>query len=253
MKMKKGKKLGKILLAVFVVLLVGAFSFCAWLYTHGLLAGAHNNSALEQNQIKVACVGDSVTYGMNMPNWSKNAYPFVLREMLGSDYCVQNFGFSGRTVSTLGNKPYTNEDIYRQSLEFKPDIVVLQIGSNDSKSYNWKGKENFSKDYEALLESYESLESKPVIFVCTPPPAFAVNGKVKYDIEPQTITDEIAPAIRAIAKKHDLCVIDLEELFDSKPELFLDGLHPNPEGAKLFANTVFEQIKKLKIIPSSAE
>lgn len=234
------KKIISILLALIIVF--GAA--CFYLWNNGQFKPAHGYVEPKENQIRVACVGDSVTYGMTMKGWRKNAYPFVLRQMLGDNYCVENYGFSGRTVMLSGDRPYMNEKLYKKSLEFKPDIVILQIGSNDSKSYNWKGSDEFKRDYEALLESYISLSSKPRVIVCTPPPAFEYNGKVKYDIEAVTISEKIVPAVREIADKYNLETIDLMSLFDGCAGLFNDGLHPNEEGALEIAKSVYDLIKK---------
>lgn len=234
------KKFILILCAVIII----AGGVCFYLWNNGQFKPAHGYIEPKDNQIRVACVGDSVTYGMTMKNWSKNAYPFVLRQMLGENYCTENFGFSGRTVMLSGDRPYMKEKLYEQSLDFNPDIVILQIGSNDSKSYNWKGVDEFKADYEKLLESYISLESKPRVIVCTPPPAFEYKGKVKYDIEAQTISEEIAPTVLEIAEKYNLEVINLMSVFDSCPGLFNDGLHPNEEGALEFAKEVYNLIGK---------
>ena len=43
-----------------------------------------------KDTIKVACVGDSVTYGYGISNWPKNNYPFILESFLGDEYTVNN-------------------------------------------------------------------------------------------------------------------------------------------------------------------
>ncbi|NLX80482.1 MAG: sialate O-acetylesterase, partial [Proteiniphilum sp.] len=48
--------------------------------------------------IKVACVGNSITFGYLVENREKNAYPYQLQTMLGSEYEVGNFGLSGATL-----------------------------------------------------------------------------------------------------------------------------------------------------------
>lgn len=241
MKTKKNKI--RVICIVAALLVVSCIAFVSFLYTHGMFNPAHRFQQPLDGQIRVACVGDSVTYGMNMKNWSANAYPFVLRELLGEKYCVNNYGFSGRTVGKSGDRPYTDEKLFQKSLDFKPDIVIIQIGSNDSKAFNWKSAESFQADFEELVKSYVNLDSKPQVFICTPPPAFAVNGKVGHHIEADTIKNEIAPAIREAAANLDVPLIDLHEIFDGKPEMFFDGLHLNPEGGKIFAETVFNEIK----------
>lgn len=236
------KKIFSILAAALVLT---ACAVCIYLYDNGLFKPSHKLTQPGENQIRVACVGDSVTYGMTMKHWGKNAYPFVLGEMLGDMFCTENFGFSGRTVMTSGDRPYVNEKLYSKTLEFEPQVVILQIGSNDSKSYNWKGVDGFVKDYETLLESYINLSSKPTVYICTPPPAFEKDGKVRYDIEKDVIADEIVPAVRKIAESYGIEIIDLYDMFDGRPELFNDGLHPNEEGASMIAQAVYEKLKVL--------
>lgn len=132
------KRLVKILGIVFgSILLVGVVVFIL-LYNLGL-SGMRKNDEAKEGQIKVACVGDSVTYGHGITNWSKNNYPAQLGELLGEGYCVLNFGVSGTTVQESGDKPYTSYDVYKDSLSFDADILVFMIGSNDSKPQNWKG------------------------------------------------------------------------------------------------------------------
>jgi len=41
-----------------------------------------------QDKIKVACVGDSITYGLGVSSWPENNYPVVLENLLGTEYHV---------------------------------------------------------------------------------------------------------------------------------------------------------------------
>lgn len=61
----------------------------------------------KEGQIKVACIGDSITYGSY--HLTKRNYPAVLSKMLGDGYCVNNFGFSGRTAMKDGDMPYVKD------------------------------------------------------------------------------------------------------------------------------------------------
>ena len=45
-----------------------------------------------QDKIKVACVGNSITYGSGVADREVNAYPVKLQGMLGDKYEVGNFG-----------------------------------------------------------------------------------------------------------------------------------------------------------------
>lgn len=240
------KKILIIPIIIAVVIIISACATVSYLYSNGLFKPAHNFTKAKDNQIKVACVGDSVTYGMKMKNWPKNAYPFVLRNMLGATYSVQNFGFSGRTVMLSADRPYMNEKLYNKSLQFNPDIVILQIGSNDSKSENWTNVQEFKRDYITLLESYMKLSSNPKIFICTPPPAFPYGDEILYDINAQIIENEICTAIKDVAGKYGIEIIDLQDIFANKAELFADGLHPNIDGGKLLAESVYSKISSIE-------
>jgi len=223
-------------------LLIGA-AVCLILANKGLLSAYHPQAQAKEGQMKIACVGDSITYGFGIDGWKRKNYPAQLQTMLGEGFCVKNYGYSGRTAQSTGDRPYINEKLYAQSKAFQPNIVIFMLGSNDSKAYNWN-KENFVKEYKALVESYVNLESKPTVYLMAPPPVFAVDGKVKYDIEQKTIANEIVPLTKEIAEELQLECIDLYEIFKGKENLFSDGCHPNAAGAKIIADTVRMQISK---------
>ena len=73
---------------------------------------AHSASAA-----KVACVGDSITYGHGL-NQSTESYPVVLAARLGAGHTVQNFGVSGTTLLKNGDHPYWDEANYTASGAF---------------------------------------------------------------------------------------------------------------------------------------
>src|SRR5690606_25963367 len=81
--------------------------------------------------IKIACVGNSITYGSGIVDREHNAYPAQLRAMLGEGYEVRNFGVGGATLLNKGDKPYRKTEAYADALRFKPDIVFIKLGTND--------------------------------------------------------------------------------------------------------------------------
>ena len=239
---KDEKKKKPFIICSIIAVLIIAGSVFSYMYYNGLYNYAWRYVQPKDNQIRVACVGDSVTFGMNMKKWYENAYPFQLREMVSDDYCIENFGYSGRTVMKSCDRPYVRYKLYKKSKNYLPDIVIFQMGSNDSKSYNWTNKEDFKNEYRELLESYISLPSHPRVIVCTPPPAFEHNGRVIFKINADVIENEIAPAVREIAEEYNLEIIDLIEMFYDHSELFRDGLHPVKEGAAMIAEEVYKRI-----------
>ena len=65
---------------------------------------------LMAQRVKVACVGNSVTYGYGLPDRDSTAYPVQLQRMLGDGYEVGNFGKSGATLLRHGHRPDTEQE-----------------------------------------------------------------------------------------------------------------------------------------------
>lgn len=200
-----------------------------------------------KKEVKIACVGDSLTYGMGVEDREENCYPMVLQNMLGTDsYTIGNFGVNGATLQKEGNQPYWEEKRYEQSVFFEPDIVVLMLGTNDTKEENWKGSEAFRKDYEALIEEYEKLDTKPTVILLTPPVLYQ-SSEMITDVRASSdsIVSEEAQVILEIGNEKELSVINLYELTGNHPEWYnTDGVHLNAEGAAAMADEVARGIKK---------
>ena len=248
----KHKKTVKILCVILAALLAVSGITLAVLADSGRLNGYHPLKKPGEGQIRVACVGDSVTYGFGIPHFRTNSYPAALQKLLGDAYCVNNYGYSGRTASLLGDRPYRLETLCTESRAFAPDIVVILLGANDSKAFNWGTEiggehaypEIFEKDLKELVTVYQQLPSNPKVYVATPLPAYADgSGKVRYDIQPDVISDEILPIVKRVAAETNAELIDLYPVFEGRTELYSDGLHPTAEGAALLARTVYDAIK----------
>jgi acyl-CoA thioesterase-1 len=185
---------------------------------------------------KVACVGDSITHGGGVT--SKTSYPAQLGAALGEHWRVENFGVSGATLMKRGDKPYWEQDRYQAALAFKPDVVVIKLGTNDSKAWNWEHKADYVRNYVELIQSFQKLESKPVVWIAYPVPAY--SGA--WGISGAVIENEIKPLIDEVAKQTNVKIIDLFSALSGKKELFPDGIHPDAGGAKLIAETVASAI-----------
>ncbi len=197
-----------------------------------------------KDQIKVACVGDSITYGALIPNWFRYNYPHRMQKMAGKKYCIRNFGMSDRTGMYTGNHPYCKELRYKRSLKFQPDIVFLMFGTNDSKPVNWSGKEEFYKQYKELVDSYRNLASKPKVILLQPPVPYHMNGETgdiySFDIQ-DSIIREIGSEIRKIAKELRIDTVNMYEFTLNHKEWYLpDGIHPNAVGAEEIARYLWK-------------
>lgn len=189
----------------------------------------------------IACVGDSITFGAGVARTRKTeSYPAYLQALAGEEYQVLNYGFSGRTLLSDGDNPYTRERMHAASVMCKADKYILMLGTNDSKPYNWN-KENFEREAAPFIEKYISMAGAENVYVMLPPKAFVVEGKeeVGYDILNEHIIEELDILARAAAKLN-APVIDLYTFTEEHPEWFPDGVHPNAEGNKAIAEHVYQ-------------
>ncbi|MDB6059411.1 MAG: Acetylesterase, lipase-GDSL family [Verrucomicrobiales bacterium] len=194
-----------------------------------------------QTPIRVACVGDSITFGHGIKDPDRNSYPAQLAVRLGDRWQVRNFGVNGATALKNGTRPYNDQPAFREVLSFKPNVVVIELGTNDTNAKSWPAHKNkFIADYLDLIRNFEALETKPRIYLIRPTPLFRDRGK-EYDTD-KILTEEVTPKINEIARRNHLQLIDLYAALDTKSALFPDGVHPNPEGAGLMAEKVFQTL-----------
>lgn len=194
---------------------------------------------------RIACVGDSVTYGCTLPLFFLRRYPAVLQKLLGPETQVAAFAVNDRTLQSTGNKPFRKEKAFQQSKAFLPDTVVILLGTNDSKDANWISGEAFRQQCRELIDEYRALPSRPRILLCTPPCAFAPVNRFFYITNDAKLDriPEIAALVRAVAEEQSLETVDLYAQTEGRRDLFgPDGLHPNAAGAKLIADTVYRAL-----------
>ena len=195
-------------------------------------------AALADGPTRVACVGDSITAGAGAE--PGKAYPIQLQAILGNTWEVKNFGVSGRTLLKKGDHPYWIEKAFTAAQAYQPNVVVIMLGTNDTKSQNWVHQDEFYADYKELVETFKNLASKPKVFICRPPP---VPGAGRFGINEANLQLEI-PMIDKLAAEEQVGVIDMHAALEGKPELQPDHVHPNTAGAAIMAQTVADAITK---------
>ena len=191
--------------------------------------------------VKVACIGNSITYGARLKFPQTESYPMQLQKLLGDGYWVKNFGISGSTMIKSGNT-FMERDRWQHAKEFLPDIVFIKLGTNDIKSTIWKGDETFVTAYQHMIDTLWALPSKPLIVLCLPATSYRTNDHLDSNITSQAI-----PLIRQVAKKNKLQVIDLHTPTSGQPERFPDQLHPDAQGAGIIAHTLYDFMQKHKL------
>jgi lysophospholipase L1-like esterase len=212
--------------------------------------------------IRVACIGNSITEGFGIDMCGAYGYPAELQKLLGNDYWVKNFGVSSRTMLNKGDYPYMNELAWQDAQAFKPDVVLIKLGTNDSKPENWQYGAEFRQDLEQMILTLRPDLAQPVgkkakkakkaknavpqpvkpqIYLCTPIPAF----KPTWNISDKVITDEIISIQQEVAQKYGLQVIDLHTLYTNDGDKMLkDGIHPDGKGAHRLAEIIANELKK---------
>ncbi|MBF0778840.1 GDSL-type esterase/lipase family protein [Streptococcus cuniculi] len=187
--------------------------------------------------IKVATVGDSLTYGYGLENRERDAYPSILAEKLGHYYQVSNFGLSGRSLQSTSDYPYLQEKNAQLSLESGADIVIIMIGSNDSRGPYWN-KERFIKEYGELVDQYMKMPSQPDVYLLVPPYVPTSRFGLNNDI----VRTELQEIIPRIAEERGLEWINVYPLTEGHLEYYSDGLHLTPLGNQLVADRVYAAI-----------
>ena len=238
------------------------FGFGPWFKYHDQLLTDLGNwlkarQTPQPGAIRVACIGNSITDGHGIDMRTAYGYPAMLQKKLGKDYWVKNFGVCSRTMLNKGDWPYMNEMAWQDALAFKPDVVVIKLGTNDSKPENWQYGSEFRQDLEQMITTLRPdlaqpakkakkakkaaiVEDKPRILLCTPIPAF----KSTWNISDSVITNAIIPIQQEVAKKYGLQVVDLHTLYANDGDKMLDdGIHPDPKGAARLADIIADALK----------
>lgn len=195
----------------------------------------------QQKTIKVACVGNSITYGYGIENREQNSYPSVLQRLLGKGYKVGNFGHSGATLLSKGHRPYIKQEEYQKALAFAGDIVVIHLGINDTDPRNWPNHRNdFVKDYLTLISSFKKANPKARIVIARMSPLS--HRHHRFESGTRDWHAEIQQAIALVAQQTNAQLIDFHEPLYHFPQMLPDAVHPNAQGAAILAQVVFGAI-----------
>ncbi|WP_176761852.1 GDSL-type esterase/lipase family protein [Pseudobutyrivibrio sp. YE44] len=222
-----------------IILLVAFVLLFVVLFNSGMFGG-------KDTRVRITCAGDSITYGSGVLKTREiDCYPSQLQTKLGTGYLVSNFGLRNATASAKGDLPYLESEQYKESLESNPDIVVLMLGTNDAKTYNWN-QEEYEAGLKKLLASYQNLDSKPVVYLMRSPYCFAINenGHAEYSIQADVVTGELGDSQQKVAQEMGVEIIDLFAATEGRDELYTDGVHFKAKGYDLISDVVRDYITK---------
>ncbi len=203
---------------------------------------------------KIACVGDSLAV--------EPEFLADLESFLGGGYDIGRFGVNSTTVQIDGQKEtgdkrgaYIYHPEYQQSLEYNPDVVLLLMGSNDSKQgagktqsgydlvTNWKAgsAQNYERDLTALITSYQDIGA--TVILATAPSG--IETPDNWGVKPDIVNNQIVPIQRKVADKTGCFLVDFNAATKGHESELLsgDGDHPNFEGYYLLAGMYYTNIQ----------
>ena len=204
---------------------------------------------------RIACIGDSITYGFGLKNRERDAYPAQLQRMLDEKfpgkYEVRNFGNPGRGVYTHTKfkgtcRAFASVPEHALALAWHPDIVICNLGANDWGEIGKEGdgrlaKGTFAREYHALLDEYRKLSTHPKIIIWT---ALAPLGKAHGACGKPCVETLNAELVR-FAEKEGLPGIDMRTPLagDIESLVLKDGIHPDPAGSLRIAEITFKALR----------
>jgi acyl-CoA thioesterase I len=199
-------------------------------------------------QTKIACIGNSITYGYGLSSPATQAYPARLQTLLGTvNYNVQNEGVNATTMSknAKAGPTYWTGGRLPQTFAFQPSIITIMLGTNDTKPGNWDSLgygTQYQRDYLAMVDTLAAMASHPRIYVVLPVPVFSNPQATNWGIR-DSVVQKIIPIIRQVAVARGLTVIDANTPLKNFPQYFsVDGVHPNAAGEDTIARVIFRAL-----------
>lgn len=191
----------------------------------------------------VLCAGDSITAG---------GYPWHLQRRLdeaGYRLKVIDAGEKGNTsgeyLAFLGRSRILERT--------NPRWVLLQLGTNDVRSDgDATPVERFRENLEAILGvvgGHRNPDGSPprVLLATIPPVPVEIAGHFNA-VSRARVENEINPAIREIAARRQVALVDNHRLFVARPDL-LPAIHPNEQGYRALADAWFDALAPLLARP----
>lgn len=213
----------------------------ALLFALPLAVNARVPKRIYLEKTRVACIGNSITYGMMLADPATESYPARLQQMLGDGYEVGNFGKSGATLLRHGHRPYIAQEEWAKAKAFKGDIAVIHLGVNDTDPRNWPYyRDEFVSDYLALIDTLRQENPKCRIIIALLSPI--THNHPRFESGTQQWQKEIQEAIKTVARVGKAQLIDFHKPLYAYPQLIPDAVHPNKEGATMLARTVYSAI-----------
>ena len=187
-------------------------------------------------QIRVACIGNGLTYGTGINKRELNSYPAQLQRILGDNYLVRNFGVEGSTIYKDDEKSFRKSAQYQASLDFEPEIIIFSFGLEEAKITGNGQEVNFVKDYKEMVFRYFNLPTALRTIVLTPAPSFDTFGT----LDNRVIKNTIMPAIEEVAFSTSSEIVNIYSLLSSGGANYADNINLSAIGANKIARNIYE-------------
>ena len=202
---------------------------------------------------KINFMGDSITAGVGTS--SKEAM-FV--NLIGADGAVvRNYGISGTRLAKQQDKNDGYDKSFCErfdSMDKDADLVIVFGGTNDYGHGDAPFGDENDTEYTTFcgacnwfMNEFENTYKNAKLLFLTPIHRENENAPSTANSLPLSA---YVNAIKSIAKKHDVSVLDLYDKCEiypddpkSKEKYCPDGLHPNDAGNALIKNLIVDYIK----------
>jgi acyl-CoA thioesterase I len=182
-----------------------------------------------QSSVTVIALGDSLTYGLWLPDRATQAYPVLLERDLrarGHSVTVVNEGVSGHT--TAHGLARLDSVLSRGG-----DIVIVALGSNDA--INQVGLSTIEHNLNDLVQRIKAKGMDPVLCALKTFPTFDPGYVSGFqDIFPR------------VAQQNNILLTPfmLEGVFLNPAMNVADGIHPNVEGTERVAANLLPTVEE---------
>ena len=216
----------------------------------------------------IVCYGDSNTWGY-VPKETESGlfperygydvrWPGVLQKLLGSDFRVIEEGLSGRTTAfddpldtTLNGLSYL-DCCMRTNMPI--DVVILMLGTNDTKEYLGKPAQIITAGLELLISKiktggYGTCEADPEILVVAPAALseniYSAWTSVYFGAGCLEKSKELGALYEQTAKLHDCLFVDAQSA--GVESSTLDAVHLDAGAHKKLADVIFRAVKAMPV------
>ena len=215
---------------------------------------------------KIACLGDSITEGVNANGWQWHRYIDKYFKENGIETTIVNLGVGGTSVCTSSYvtsslQPFVNR---LNTIPTDADVIVIFGGTNDwgnnatLGTISDSGSSSFYGAYKYMLEWFANNRPNAKILTITPLKRYFrgntttwINAQTTRNTKGQLLQDYVR-AVKEVSEIYAIPCVDLHNESGLNPVLEIvrtkymaDGLHPTAEGNKKMYPIILGKLKPL--------